>query len=454
MHKGKTYFLLYLFILRLAKGEPFLLEWNKSLFLVDEKGALPGKDPEGLDDDDIWVLVDGDSMKSDPHLASICYHQFRIIEAMTPQSHRDQKWLERLGGRIVVMCTWSWQELFVVGYLPSRVSSYLRLGIDFEFRLNSSHFLERYDLAPKRLARAVEKFGHNARKCFQASRGLRHERSAIIAMKGPAKVNNIFDLLVRATKGDFAAQALFEINPPDGDRDLYVDVRPVSTFAIDLIIERQSAQSLLASYNAVKSLKPYAAVSGELLERAFHAFLTTEDGRQFTIRSLDDGTLWSIKITSDIKSGSFGSTKTLDRHAIKRLADGKACYLKPLSRTRATVDAILLLPAGSFKAVNPPGQLTLTGPLFMLFVFTRGTKHSVKPSGLRLIQSAFYKAPGSSLRPTQFAPWHIVFAVPPDLASRYKTTQPIQELDGVSDMDLDLEDICIFDFEAGSRYGV
>ena len=283
-------------------------------------------------------------------------------------------------------------------------------------------FLHPKDLPFKVLKESTIYFGHNPRRCFEASTSekelqLHKHNVALLALDA---VRDAFSHLVHASEhGDTTiSNTFFEIFPADDSRRLgECHFGAVSQWALDLLLieyEKGQADAAAAFYRTLLDIPHAASLRGHLFERQVLNYLDGMDvPREFSIRGLAHDNQMTWTYCGAVRSFTFRERTEFSEELTDAVQSGEALHLRPAARNFPTVDSILY---------NPNDSLAFT-----CIQTTVSSEHPIAVSGLKRVQSWLKtQTTLAALHPTKTMPWRFIFVVPQDTASDFK----LQKLQG------------------------
>jgi len=279
-------------------------------------------------------------------------------------------------------------------------------------------FFERFDLPLRRIYNAVTVCGNAPRRSFKGAlsdTALEVEKAEI--RKAINEVDDVYETL-QGVHGDRpVSHKIFEIYPRQDTRKFQLClVRPVSQWAFNELmgtLEQRDAAAAHKFYKQIQCTSDAAAVRGRLWERQVHKyFRSLRDPTAFTICSLDNRTnSMTIEFSPATLHRDIGPIQTFEGELTSSIRGGKSCYLKPISKNFASIDAVLYE-----HGVVRPGLQPFLGAQM-----TDAATHPTSIKGLALIQKSLkLNVPElKALRPSSTKKWILLFIVPESMEASF-----------------------------------
>ena len=286
-------------------------------------------------------------------------------------------------------------------------------------------FLHPRDISFELLKESTSYFGHNPRRCFDASTSesqLQRQKTRVIFRASDAAQNTPLRLMHASQFGGSGAELsnIFFENFPSNDSRYLEDCRfgAVSQWALDLLLmkyEKSQADAAASLYRALSDIPHAASLWGHLFERQVLNYLDgIEAPRDFTICGLTNYNQTTWTYCGPTRSFPFREQKTFCEELTKAVRSGESLHLRPAARNFPTVDSILYNPNDSHG-------------VFTCIQTTVSSEHPIAVSRLQHIQSWLTpKTALADLCPSKTMPWRFIFVVPRDTAPDFK----LQKLQG------------------------
>ena len=291
-------------------------------------------------------------------------------------------------------------------------------------------FLNPYDITFDLLLESTGFFGHNPRRCFEASISFADLKLHVNNVSSAIKSRATGDIvqLIGKCQGDEAEapDMIFEIFPSDTDPDSYLNrllsccyYKTVSQWAFDTLMTENERREGHKAYDFYKLIPPspqYAEPRGRAFERRVLYYLGCQKNDvSFEIRGLSPTSSNQVTWTYRGRTPCYHFRERAVIDDIKNaVRDKRPVHLVPFISTNfpaQAVDSVLYDPKDENGAVITCIQMTVN------------PNHPIKVSGLQRIQRWFESRTSSSLndlRPTVTKPWRFLFVVPSNMAATYK----------------------------------
>jgi hypothetical protein len=268
-------------------------------------------------------------------------------------------------------------------------------------------------------------FGSVPRLCFQYAQNLNEGKSSLnLAIP---KIKDLPETLKNIHGGSDMVHRLFEIFPDDQSRAFDLcRCQPISGWVTQqLMIEMNKRRRNGAHefYQTIQATSNASALRGRMWEGQVHNYLCSiANEMDFYANSLDDPTkTMRFSLSSAMESKDFGTIQAFQGELASCVRDRKPCYLRPVSKTFATIDSVIFVP-----------DFPQSGHQLLLFCQMADCyTHSINISGLENIQRSFKRAIPElkSLRPSARRKWIILFIVPKPTGSAF-TRQNFSDVKG------------------------
>ncbi|KAF9779874.1 hypothetical protein BJ322DRAFT_347597 [Thelephora terrestris] len=405
---GKSFFLLWLLLRRLALGLPTVLQYNESCAFLFNKDGLSAfthlcnpdvysalnlsrhKDGTGR----IWALIDTNPKLPRPAGIFRCNSPFFIVNAVSPHSLHDDSnhpnhsgWLSKLNSKTFYMEPWSFPEI-----------------------LQARPFLGRGGLTEEQLWYMYSEYGASPRTLVQYA-----TRPQEYATRLNEEVNRIptngLRALTLVSKSHAPSHCIVTIHPLPGD-PLDYRVGFASRHVFEMVWERyihNKIEDIKHFYDLFSPTSITAAAAGWIFELRMHQLLPTKQ----TIKlSAISGHSAQRNFRFDLYNQSNDPT-VLDLPAsdTQELNDEIAkleenCYYRPKSTNYPAIDSLLLIQSQQSH-------------ILLMFQFTRAQKSH--DANLRVLQSLdrLQLPPGTkSISRREECSMYFTFQLQPSICSR------------------------------------
>jgi hypothetical protein len=233
-------------------------------------------------------------------------------------------------------------------------------------------------------------------------------------------INEIKDLprAIRNIHGNVEfPHRIFEIYPGDHSRSFDLcRARPQSKWVLQQLMVEMNERRKNGAYDFYQTIRATSDAStlrGRMWEGQVHKyFCSISDERTFYATSLDDhAKTICFSLSGGVDRKDFGTIQAFQGELASHIRDHKSCYLRPVSKTFATVDSVIFVPDCP-QSEHPP----------VLFCqMADCLTHHINTSGLENIQRSFSRRIPElkSLRPAAGRKWAILFIVPKPTGSAF-----------------------------------
>ena len=258
--------------------------------------------------------------------------------------------------------------------------------------------------------------GNVPRQCFQAARSdaLREEAAAAI-LKGISEIEDIGTIMEGVRGYRLLPHHVFEIYPRHDTRNFSLcQFRLVSEWALDQLLAEQDEREENGAYKfyqSIQSTTEAAGLRGQIWERRVHKYFRRIEPTTFQITSLDDrSTTFDIKMSGEMFK-DFGSIQQFQGHLATCVRAGQSGYLKPLSRSFATLVSLFYAHDFAEQGYQP----------LMGCQMTEAYTHSLSITGYETVQKSLKPSVPelASLRPSTSMKWITIFVVPEPMGQTF-----------------------------------
>jgi len=300
-----------------------------------------------------------------------------------------------LTGQVIVMAPCSWEEIIQIAL-----------------------FILHVDIPFKHIQAAAQICGNTPRRCFKAAiSGGALEIAKADVIKAITDIQDVAKA-VNDVHGDRPVpHRVFEIYPRTDIRAFSLClVRPVSPWAFDRLmaeVEQRDIDGAYKFYMQIQGSTDAAQVRGRVWERQVHKYLRSiQIPTSFCIYSLDNhANSLNIQFSSTTLHEAFGPNQIFEGRLTSSIRNGSSCYLKPVSKTFASIDSVLYEHDASRFGFQP----------LIAFQMTDAWSHPLSVKGLATIQKSLrLQVPElKALRPSGSQKWIIVFVVPAPMGESF-----------------------------------
>jgi hypothetical protein len=421
---GKSFFLYYILIERVLDAEPTLFQLDsKRAFMLFGQADVCVHHLERIDTEKYpgaWALVDSNASINEPR-GELCVFESRffLIQATSPQPSRWKEWAKQRDAPLVVMEAWSWQELYIGGFVHA-----IPLCILVFIESRRTH-IESPALDAKALHRVFTLYGPSARLCYKLAKNEAKEKSWNKTIQ--SQLYNIPE--PRTTQaaisgGSLNAQseALIKASSqlitiyPDQDRQPRVAlVSKHIAFQFFEVVFARDAMKFWQFFDQFWSVPQSRATAGWLWEaHVLRATFTDRKERTIHLKPLPTSSSTSSFTANSVSLPfsyvrTYGDGQDLARQLagiIPSLLSGHRVLFVPGAPNQATFDAFSVSAAGieAYQVTSAKGTHDLKSKGFdFLWDALVGAQNLVEGEYHNVVWRLF---------PSKKARWRIVFVVP------------------------------------------
>lgn len=256
------------------------------------------------------------------------------------------------------------------------------------------------------------------RRCFRCARSDEKLLAAKFRLK--KAIDEIEDVTkaIQNIRGNHKfPHRIFEIYPSLDSRQFdCCEVRPLSEWVFNELVAEMEQRDKDFSYKFYRSLQATndaSAFRGRVWERQVHKyFRSIADPTTFCAHSLDNrANSINFSLSNAVQQKDFGTIAAFRGELLSCVRGRKPCYLKPISRTFATVDSVIYLPGFNQPGLQPVLNCQMTD----------SWTHLISAKGFATIQSSLKPSITdlNELRPSTTQKWILLFIVPAPTGSAF-----------------------------------